>query len=229
MLETPAKSAIYYHYPACPAAQGKKLPTMHLLLYMSILLTASAVYVPLQPRVDPCEQEVEETEMVEVDATTSDGTAGIGAEFESPFFYFVNPACSAADTNAAKKQIVERRTGTNWILTADTGGGSGKLNAEYILNGQNIKVGSGDAAIAGAAAAQDLVSTAVTRTRVCPVNAVRSVGTPGPGPGQTLLTLRITTAIRGRSMPQVRGRIQPNCRGTRRSLRQCPLKRCTVL
>ena len=139
---------------------------MHLLLYMSILLTASAVYVPLQPRVDPCEQEVEENEMVELDATTTDGTAGIGAEFESPFFYFVNQACSAADTNAAKKQIVAGRTGTNWILTADTGGGSGKLNAEYILNGENIKVGSGDAAKAGAAAAQDLVSNAVTQLRV---------------------------------------------------------------
>ncbi len=139
---------------------------MHLLLCMSVLLTASAVYLPLQPRVDPCEEIVEEDELVELDGITSDGSAGIGAEFESPFFYFVNQACNLDDTNAAKKEIVAGHTGTNWILTADTGGGAGKLNAEYILDGQNIKVGSGDAATAGAAIAQDLVSTSLTQLRV---------------------------------------------------------------
>ena len=136
---------------------------MHLSLYMSILLTAFAVHVPLQPRVDPCEQVVEEIEMVELDAPTGDGTAGVGAELDSPYFYFVNQTCSDADTNAAKKQIIAGRTGTNWVLTADTGGGFGKLNSEYILNGQDIKVGSGDAATAGAAIAQDFVSTAAIR------------------------------------------------------------------
>lgn len=139
---------------------------MHLLLYSSILLTTSAAYVPLQLRADPSEQEVSDTEMVELDATTSDGTAGIGAEFESPTLYFESPGCSTANTNAARKQIVGGRTGTNWVLTADSGAGDGKVNAEYILNGLNIKVGSGDAAKAGAAAAQDLVSTPATQVRV---------------------------------------------------------------
>ncbi|CZR54066.1 uncharacterized protein PAC_03949 [Phialocephala subalpina] len=90
------------------------------------------------------------------EASTSDGTAGIRAEFECAFFYFTNSAGSKAETNAAKRQVVAGRTGTNFMLTADTGSTAGKLYAEYILNGQNIKVGSGDAARASAAAAWDL-------------------------------------------------------------------------
>ena len=135
---------------------------MHLLLYSSIFLTASTVYVPLHPRADASDQEVAETETVESDGPTVDGTAGIGAEFESPTLYFESPGCSTADTNAAKKKVVGGRTGTNYMLTADTGAGDGKLHSEYILDGQNIKVGSGDAAKAGAAAAKDLVRTIAT-------------------------------------------------------------------
>lgn len=131
---------------------------MHLLLYTSLALAVSAAYLPLQPRVDQCEEEVEDTEYVQADGITADGTAGIGAEFESPFFYFVNQACNTDDTNAAKKETVSGRTGTNWFLSADTGAGSGKLNAEYILNGQTIKVGTGDGQKAGKAVADDLVS-----------------------------------------------------------------------
>lgn len=139
---------------------------MHLLPYLSILLTASAVYLPLQPRLDPCVQDMMDTEMVRFDGITADGTAGIGAEFESPLFYFVHQGCNAKDTNAAKGEVVAKRTGPNWFLSADTGVGQGKLNAEYILDGRNIKVGSGDGAKAGKAVADDLVSTAATRLRV---------------------------------------------------------------
>ena len=139
---------------------------MHLLPYLSILLTASAVHLPLERRVDPCSQDVEDTEAILLDGPTADGTAGIGAEFESPFFYFVNADCSREDTNAARKQVIDGRTGTNWQLTADTGDNPGKVNAEYILNGANIKVGSGDAAKTGKAIADDLVNTAPTQRRI---------------------------------------------------------------
>ena len=130
---------------------------------MSILLTASAVYLPLQPRVDPCIEDVEDTEMVTGDGPTADGTAGIGAEFESPFFYFVNPKCSDDDTNAAKRETVNGRKGTNWYLSADTGAAPQRLNAEYILDGVNIKVGSGDGEKAGKEVADDLVSPTAIR------------------------------------------------------------------
>ena len=132
---------------------------MYFLSFISLALTVSAVYLPLQPRVDPCEEDVEDTEFVQQDGITADGTAGIGAEFESPFFTFVNLSCSNANTNAAKKETVSDRTGTNWFLSADTGSGMGELNAEYILDGINIKVGSGDGQTAGKAIADDLVST----------------------------------------------------------------------
>ncbi len=144
---------------------------MHPLLYMSILSTASAAFLPLQPRVAPdeCEQWVKDHMSEDIDnGLTSDGTAGIGAEFESSGFYWVSKDCSLDDTNAAKKKIIDRRKHDNWRLTADTGAGIGKVQSEYILEGKNIKVGSsgGDAAKAGAAAAQDLVSTGSTRLLV---------------------------------------------------------------
>ncbi|KAI4231791.1 MAG: hypothetical protein LQ349_005388 [Xanthoria aureola] len=129
---------------------------MHPLLWISVISPAFAVYLPLEPRVDPCLQEVADREAVTLDGTTVDGTAGIGAEFESPFFYFISSGCSEQDTFAARKQIINGRTGTNWLLTADTGM-IGKVNAEYILNGQNIKVGNGDAAKTGKAVADDLI------------------------------------------------------------------------
>lgn len=138
---------------------------MHLLPYMSILFTASAIYLPLQPRVDQCLEDVEDNENVILDGPTADGSAGIGAEFESPAFYFVSDGCDADKTNAAKGQVIGGRTGTNWQLTADTGADPGKVNAEYILNGQNIKVGSGDAAKTGKAIADDLVSITATQNR----------------------------------------------------------------
>ena len=132
---------------------------MHMPLYLSILLTTSAIYLPLQPRVDGYSTTTQGNSEKSLTARNSDSTAGIGVEFESPFFQFQNPACSKADTDAAKKQVIAGHTGMNFELTADTLSDAGKLNAEYILNGRNIKVGSGDAARAGAAAAADIVST----------------------------------------------------------------------
>lgn len=85
--------------------------------------------------------------------------AGIGAEFESIGFTFENSRCSNEDTNAAKKEVVDNRRHDTWYLSADTGSGQGKLNAEYILDGEKIKVGTGDAAKIGKAVANDLVST----------------------------------------------------------------------
>ena len=111
-------------------------------------------------------QDVQDVEAVQLDGPTTDGTAGIGAEFESPLFYFTNRDCSLEDTNAARKQIIAQRTGTNWELTADSTSDPGKVNAEYILNGENIKVGSGDGATAAKAWADDLVSDTATPLRI---------------------------------------------------------------
>ena len=122
---------------------------MHLLSYASLVLTASAIYIPNQPRADSCLDPFDGDDVA---------SAGIGAEFESGQFRLKNPDCSLVDSNESKGKIIAGRTGTNFMLTADTNE-AGVLNTEYILNGQNIKVGSGDAAKAGDAAAKDLVST----------------------------------------------------------------------
>lgn len=132
---------------------------MHLLPYASILIAASAFKMPLQPR-GPCE-DTQDNQLVYNDGPTADGTAGIGAEFESPFFSLRHETCDLKDTNAAKKSLIDGRKGPNWELTADSIGVRGELQAEYILDGRNIKVGSEDGAKAGKAIADDLVSTAV--------------------------------------------------------------------
>jgi hypothetical protein len=116
---------------------------MQLLLYLSILLTTSAANVQLQSRADDsCETAIQDNIGDDFTTLTSGETAGLGVEFESPVFYFISPNCNNDDTNAAKKEIIAERTGKNWQLTADTGGGAGKLQAEYIFDGENIKVGS---------------------------------------------------------------------------------------
>lgn len=138
---------------------------MRLLPYMlPALLAASAAGRPGSPK--PKEQ-VEDINVF-LDGPTSDGSAGIGVELESPMFVFKHDGCSADNTNAAKKEIVDNRKGTNWLLTADTGADQGKLQAEYIFDGTKIKVGSGDLAKAGKAAADDLVS--VERLRFRPLS-----------------------------------------------------------
>lgn len=137
---------------------------MQLLPYASILLTASALNIQLQPR-GVCE-DVQDNQLVYNDGPTADGTAGIGAEFESPFFKLEKRDCSLKDTNDARKSLIEGRKGPNWELTADSLGAAGELNAEYILDGRKIQVGSQDGAKAGKAIADDLVSTAVDRLRV---------------------------------------------------------------
>lgn len=140
---------------------------MYMPLYLSILLTTSAIYVPVQLRVDGYGKTVQDNTGNRLTIRASDETAGIGVEFETPFFQLKNEACSTADTDTAKRQVIAGRRGTNFELTADTLGFAGILNVEYILDGKNIKVGSGDAARAGAAAAADIVSTRICLLLTC--------------------------------------------------------------
>lgn len=123
---------------------------MRLLLCSSVVLTASAAVIraPLERRADDCQ-------------TNADGAAGIGAEFESVEFRFVNSQCSEDDTNDAKRKVVAERTGTNWQLTADSIGKPGTLQAEYIIDGVKVKVGSTDDATNGAKVAADLAKNLV--------------------------------------------------------------------
>jgi hypothetical protein len=153
--------------------RSKPSSAMRLLLCSSVVLTASAgvICAPLERRADPLEDnqlEIQDEMANDPNRANTDGTAGIGAEFETPEFYF-ETTCSLEDTNAAKYEVVAGRTGEYWKLTADDTGTEGKLRAEYIIDGNKVKVGSStneatNGAKVAAAMAQDLVR-AVQRIR----------------------------------------------------------------
>lgn len=93
-------------------------------------------------------------------------SAGIGAEFETPGYTLKNAKCSKADADDFKKSVIAGRkdAGGLWALTVDTTSKAGLLNAEYIMDGKNMKVGSKNAKKAGKDAAAVFVS-ADPRTR----------------------------------------------------------------
>ncbi|KAI4635690.1 uncharacterized protein J4E87_000645 [Alternaria ethzedia] len=143
--------------------RAKRASAMRFLLCSSVVLTASAAVIrtPLQRRLEECQLDIQDGMADDPDRVNTDGTAGIGAEFESPDFRLTKSGCSADDTNAAKRKVIAERTGTNWELTADSVNEPGALQAEYIIDGVKVKVGSTDDATNGAkvaaAMAQDLI------------------------------------------------------------------------
>ncbi|CAI6330597.1 unnamed protein product [Periconia digitata] len=135
---------------------------MRYALSLSLLATANAVALPaVAPRAPPpgCKDLFENIVMVEFnDGPTTSGEAGIGAEFETLNILFTNNKCNLEDTFEAKRKTIKGRTGKNFLLSADTSVelGKGKVSAEYVLDGRNIRVGDGSAAAAGKAARDDL-------------------------------------------------------------------------
>jgi hypothetical protein len=99
------------------------------------------------------------------DEATDDHSPGIGFEFECSGIRLRTKAttCSPDQLTQAKGRVLAGRTGTNWELTADTSTDSGathpEIDAEYILNGQKIKLNSGDLKTAADAAGNDIVSS----------------------------------------------------------------------
>ncbi|KAF1969178.1 hypothetical protein BU23DRAFT_571747 [Bimuria novae-zelandiae CBS 107.79] len=78
------------------------------------------------------------------DTVPVDKQAGIGFEFELASILFEpkeKETCTDEKTYAAKGRAITGRSGTNWKLTADTLSGK-VLDAEYILDGTTIKLGS---------------------------------------------------------------------------------------
>lgn len=131
---------------------------MHLSVYFPALLTVSAIVIRAPSQLSTGNSSIQNKEACRSTERALAGTAGIGVEFESITFTLKNSAYKEDDTAASKGKVMGKRTGNNFKLTADTTSDAGVLHAEYILDGQNIKVGSGDAAIAGAAVAADMVS-----------------------------------------------------------------------
>lgn len=127
-----------------------------ILFSFVVFLSVTALPPNLRRRADPNDPCLDEAPTL--DGPTSDHSAGIGVEFESSAVVFSKPGCSPADTNQAKGQQVGDRKGDNWQLTADTTSEiTGRLTAEYILNGKTIKIGTGAASAAAAAVSSDIV------------------------------------------------------------------------
>lgn len=105
--------------------------------------------------VDDCGEELPLTPIL--DGPTSDKSAGLGVEFETSQIRFQSEHCSVSDTYDAKGKVVNGRKGEHWMLTADRLD-EGLLSAEYILDGTQIKLGTGSAERAAKAVSHDIVS-----------------------------------------------------------------------
>lgn len=93
------------------------------------------------------------------DEVPDNGGTGIGFEFECGriVLHPINDGCTKEQIEKTKNHVIGGRTGTNWELTADTSV-EGAADAEYILDGKAIKLGSGDLKKAAEDAAKDVVS-----------------------------------------------------------------------
>ncbi|KAL1602366.1 hypothetical protein SLS60_005782 [Paraconiothyrium brasiliense] len=94
------------------------------------------------------------------DETPATNAAKIGYELESSTVRLApeKDGCTETQTDQAKGHLLAGRKGTNWMLTADTLAGAiphQQVDIEYILNGQNIKLGTSDLQNAANAAAAD--------------------------------------------------------------------------
>jgi hypothetical protein len=146
---------------------------MQSILFLTVALTTKAAVLPsITARALPpgCEEAYEHIALVEFnDGPTTSGEAGIGAEFETINVQFSNNQCSLEDTFLAKRKTVKGHSGLNFVLSVDTSveQGKGRLSAEYVLDGRNIKVGDHEsAAAAGRAAHDDLVSNLLNRLQI---------------------------------------------------------------
>ncbi|KAJ5201417.1 uncharacterized protein N7498_006080 [Penicillium cinerascens] len=92
------------------------------------------------------------------DGPTADRTAGLGVEFETGGFYFTSVGnCGKENTFASKNKAISGHQATDWDLTVDTTAEmSNRLDAEYILNGKIIKLGTNQAVQAAKDVASDI-------------------------------------------------------------------------
>ena len=94
------------------------------------------------------------------DGPTADREAGLGVEFETSGLFFASVEnCGQENTFKSKNKAISGHQATDWDLTVDTTATqSNRLDAEYILNGKTIKIGTNRAAQAAKDVASDIVS-----------------------------------------------------------------------
>ena len=129
-----------------------------ILLSISSRICATAVERRADCCIGECENDDNGNQATTLDGPTSDKSAGIGVEFEASGIVFESKNCDKPSTDVSKGKMVGGRQGDNWQLTVDTTLNiAGRLVAEYILDGTQIKLSTGKAAEAAAAVANDVV------------------------------------------------------------------------
>lgn len=93
------------------------------------------------------------------DGISEDGTAGIGFELECARITLEpeDDKCTTDKIDKSKGKRIAGRAGHNWELTADTTVDK-VLDAEYIINGKTVKMGTGAVKQAALDVANDIVS-----------------------------------------------------------------------
>lgn len=134
------------------------LPSQRAAIYLPILLSLPfhICATAIERRADCCIGQCNDGDTL--DGPTSDRSAGIGVEFETAGIQSESKGCDKSSTDSSKGKMVGDRQGDNWKRTADTTPDMpGRLDAEYILDGTQIKLETGKAADAAAAVANDIV------------------------------------------------------------------------
>lgn len=125
-------------------------------VFLAAFSLSPAFRLPVYPRVEPCLEAAVEFMAESDDGPTTDGSAGIGIEFETPLMQFKPLRDDPVAQKSLKGHTVVGLQGDKFKMTVD-GSGSEMLQPEYILDGTAIKVGSGDLAKVAAAASENFV------------------------------------------------------------------------
>ena len=80
-------------------------PSCICLCTYQFYFTTSEVHVSLKLRLDAFDAVIQDNKGDGLTAPTSDRTAGIGAEFETPLFCLTNSTYGKADTDISKRQL----------------------------------------------------------------------------------------------------------------------------
>ena len=129
-------------------------------ILLSIPLNVCATAIERRGNCCPgsCDDDDNGNQAPTLDGPTSDKAPGMGVELEAGKIKFQSSGCDKSSTDGSKGKMVGNRQGENWKLTADTTlNEAGLLDAEYILDGTQIKLDTGKASAAAELVANDIV------------------------------------------------------------------------
>ena len=131
-----------------------------LLFPFLLSLCVTAATSDIHRRGPSCSGDGVDTEGPDNSGTRDDFSPGIGFELETLEIAFMSPTTQKSNTDGLKGQPIDGHTGDLWMLTPDTfGSETNYLDAEYILKGRQISLGSGQAKQAASEVVHDIVGS----------------------------------------------------------------------